>query len=55
MKYKSGVLTTAIQCRAFLKDSFPSKFSGIKIIPTTEVEIKSIIQSLKSKNSSGYK
>jgi hypothetical protein len=39
---------------SFLKDAFPVKFPGIKIIPTTETEIKSIIHSLKSKNSSGY-
>jgi hypothetical protein len=38
----------------FLKDAFPVKFHGIKIIPTTETEIKCIIQSLKAKNSSGY-
>jgi hypothetical protein len=36
---------------SFLKDAFPVKFLGIKIIPTTETEIKSIIHSLKSKNS----
>jgi hypothetical protein len=35
---------------AILKDAFPD----IKIIPTTETDIKSIIHSLKSKNSSGY-
>jgi hypothetical protein len=34
---------------SFLKDGFPVKFPSIKIIPTTETEIKSIIQSLKSK------
>jgi hypothetical protein len=38
----------------FLKDSFPCKLHGIKIFPTTEAEIKSIILSLNSKNSSGY-
>jgi hypothetical protein len=32
---------------SLLKDSFPSKFPGIKIIPTAEAEIKSIIHSLK--------
>jgi hypothetical protein len=36
---------------SFLKDV---KFPDIIIIPTTETEIKSIIHSLKSKNSSGY-
>jgi Notch-like protein len=39
---------------SFLKNAFPVKFPGIKIIPTTKTEIKSIIQSPKSKNSSGY-
>jgi hypothetical protein len=39
---------------SFLKDAFPIKFPAMKIIPTTETEIKSIIHSLKSKNSSGY-
>jgi hypothetical protein len=38
----------------FLKDAFPCKFSGIKIVQTSEAEIKSIIVSLNSKNSSGY-
>ena len=37
-----------------LKDSFPGNFPSIKIIPITEDEIKSIIHSLKQKNSSGY-
>jgi hypothetical protein len=32
---------------SFLKDSFPLKFHGIKIVPTSESEIKSIIPSLK--------
>jgi hypothetical protein len=31
---------------SFLKDAFPVKFPGIKIIPTTETEIKCIIHSL---------
>jgi hypothetical protein len=39
---------------SFLKHAFPVKFPDIKIIPTTETEIKSIIHSFKSKNSSGY-
>jgi hypothetical protein len=39
---------------SFLKDAFPVKFSGIKIVPTTETEIKSTIHSLKSKNLPGY-
>jgi hypothetical protein len=34
---------------SFLKDAFHVKFPAIKIIPTTETEIKSIIHSLKSK------
>jgi hypothetical protein len=40
---------------SFLKDSFPCNFHGIKIILTSEAEIKIIILfSLKLKNSSGY-
>jgi hypothetical protein len=39
---------------SFLKDAFPRKFPGIKTIPTTETERKSIINSLKTRNSSGY-
>jgi hypothetical protein len=39
---------------SFIWDAFPVKFPDIKIIPTTKTEIKSIIHSLKSKNSSGY-
>jgi hypothetical protein len=39
---------------SFLKDSFPGNFTSIKIIPVTATEIKSIIRSLKPKNSSGY-
>jgi hypothetical protein len=39
---------------SFLKDSFPRNFTSIKIIPVTATEIKSIICSLKPKNSSGY-
>jgi hypothetical protein len=38
----------------FLKNAFPRKLPDFKIIPTTETEIKSIIQSLKAKNSTGY-
>jgi hypothetical protein len=34
---------------SFLKDAFPCKFHGIKIVPNSEAEIKSIILSLKSK------
>jgi hypothetical protein len=34
---------------SFLKEGFPRIFSGIKTIPTTETEIKSIIHSLKAK------
>jgi hypothetical protein len=37
----------------FLKAEFSIKFPGIKIISTTETEIKNIIHSLTSKNSSG--
>jgi hypothetical protein len=39
---------------SFLIDSFPGNFPSIKIIPITEAEIKSIVCSLKPKNSSGY-
>jgi hypothetical protein len=39
---------------SFLKDAFPSKFHGIKIVTTSEAEMKSIILSLRSKNSYGY-
>jgi hypothetical protein len=39
---------------SFLKDSFSCKFHGIKIVPMSEVEIKGIMLSFKSKNSSGY-
>jgi hypothetical protein len=35
-KHKPGVLTIALHCSPFLKDSFPTKFSSIKIIPITE-------------------
>jgi hypothetical protein len=34
---------------SFLKEAFPRKFPGIKTIPTTETEIKSIIHSLKAR------
>jgi hypothetical protein len=37
---------------SFLKNAFPRKFPGIKTISTTETEMKSIIHSLKAKNSS---
>jgi hypothetical protein len=37
-----------------LEHAFPGNFPGIKIIPATETETKSIQHSLKSKNSSGY-
>jgi hypothetical protein len=36
------------------QDAFPCKLHGIKIVPTSEAEIKIIILSLKSENSSGY-
>jgi hypothetical protein len=39
---------------SFSKDSIPYKFHGIKIVPTSEAEIKSIILSFKSENLSGY-
>jgi hypothetical protein len=39
---------------SFLKDLFVGNFPSIKIIPITEAEIKCIIYSLKTKNSSGY-
>jgi hypothetical protein len=35
---------------SFLEDAFPRKFPGIKTIPTTETEIKSIIHSFKAKD-----
>jgi hypothetical protein len=34
---------------SLLKNAFPRKFPGIKIIPTTETEIQRIIHSLKAK------
>jgi hypothetical protein len=37
---------------AFSKEEVPRKFPGIKTIPTTETEIKSIIYSLKAKSHS---
>jgi hypothetical protein len=37
-----------------LKYIFPCKFHGIKIVTTAEGEIRSIILSLESKNSSAY-
>ena len=39
---------------SFLKDSFPRNIPSMELIPITAAEIKSIICSLKSKNSSGY-
>jgi hypothetical protein len=39
---------------SFLRDSFPGNFPTINIIPITEAETKSIISSLKPKNTSGY-
>jgi hypothetical protein len=39
---------------SFLKEAFPRKSPGIKTIPTTELEIKSIIHSFRTKSSSGY-
>jgi hypothetical protein len=39
---------------SFLKDSFPRNFPNINTLPITEAEIKSIICSLKTKDSSGY-
>jgi hypothetical protein len=38
----------------FLREAYPRKFPAIKPIPTTETEIKSVLHSLKAKNSSGY-
>jgi len=35
----------------FLKDSFPGNVPTVNMIPITEAEIKSIISSLKPKNS----
>jgi hypothetical protein len=34
---------------SFLKDVFPVQLPGIKIIPSSKTELKSIIRSLKSK------
>ncbi|PNF23822.1 hypothetical protein B7P43_G15913 [Cryptotermes secundus] len=39
---------------SFLKDAFPINFPSIKIIPTSEAEIKNIIHTMKTKNSSGF-
>jgi hypothetical protein len=39
---------------SFLRDSYPSGFPPMNIIPVTEAEIKIIINSLKAKDSSGY-
>jgi hypothetical protein len=38
---------------SFLRNSYPKSFPNMKTIPVTEVEIIGIINSLKSKNSSG--
>jgi len=38
----------------FLRDSHPSGFPPMNIIPVTEADIKSIINSLKSQSSSHY-
>ena len=38
---------------SFLKDSFPRNIPSMELIPITAAEIKSIINSLKPKNSSG--
>jgi hypothetical protein len=38
----------------FLAKAIPNSFPNINLIPTTPNEIKSIITSLKSKNSCGY-
>jgi hypothetical protein len=39
---------------SFLRRAFLRRFPDIKIISTAETEIKTIIHSLKAKNSSGY-
>jgi hypothetical protein len=39
---------------SFLRDSYPSRFPPMNIIPVTEAEIKSITNSLKAEDSSGY-
>lgn len=39
---------------SFIKDRFPRKVRGIKIIPTAESKIKSVLHSLKSRNLSDY-
>jgi hypothetical protein len=38
----------------FLKDAFPIKFPGVKIVLTTETKTRIKIHSLKSRNESGY-
>ena len=38
----------------FQKDSFPENISSTELIPITATEIKSVVSSLKQKNSSGY-
>jgi hypothetical protein len=39
---------------SYLREEIPRKFPGIKTIPTTETKKKSIIHSVRAKNSSGY-
>jgi hypothetical protein len=39
---------------SFLREAIPRKFPGVKTIPSTGTEIKSIIHSLTTKNSLGY-
>jgi hypothetical protein len=39
---------------SFLREAIPRKFPHMETIPTTETEIKSMIHSVKAKNSSGY-
>jgi hypothetical protein len=39
---------------SLLKNYYPSEFPPMQIVPVTEGEIRSIIGSLKSKNSSGF-
>jgi hypothetical protein len=39
---------------SFLREAYCRIFHGIRAIPATQVEIKSIIHSLKAKYSSGY-
>jgi hypothetical protein len=51
---KSNLHQGAGICTFIVKRCISKRFSGIKIIPNTEAGIKSIVNSLKSKNLYGY-